>query len=192
MPLGLVSASSISNIGKNHQVVAYGYKSDPSSGNLDVYIYDNNFPDQEAILSISLSDPHVRESVSGNVVDTWRGFFVEEYDIGSPFQIPTPTPTPTPTPAPTPAPKCDPHSPTLRIGKNGGVGSTGSKVTELQRDLTELGYGELLGPPGIDGKFGPYTEGAVKQFQIDNGLKGKDGVAGPETWGAICDLLSSM
>jgi peptidoglycan hydrolase-like protein with peptidoglycan-binding domain len=72
------------------------------------------------------------------------------------------------------------------------VGSTGSKVTELQRDLTELGYGELLGPPGIDGKFGPYTEGAVKQFQIDNGLKGKDGVAGPETWGAICDLLSSM
>ena len=49
----------------------------------------------------------------------------------------------------------------------------------------------MLGPPGIDGKFGPYTEGAVKQFQIDNELKGKDGVAGPETWGAICKLLSS-
>ena len=49
----------------------------------------------------------------------------------------------------------------------------------------------MLGRPGIDGKFGPYTEGGVKQFQIDNGLKGKDGVAGPETWGAICKLLSS-
>jgi len=47
-----------------------------------------------------------------------------------------------------------------------------------------------LGPPGIDGKFGPYTEGAIKQFQIDNGLKGKEGIAGPETWTAICDLLS--
>jgi peptidoglycan hydrolase-like protein with peptidoglycan-binding domain len=47
----------------------------------------------------------------------------------------------------------------------------------------------LLRPQGIDGKFGPSTEGAVKQFQIDNKLKEKDGVAGPETWGAICKLL---
>jgi peptidoglycan hydrolase-like protein with peptidoglycan-binding domain len=61
----------------------------------------------------------------------------------------------------------------------------------LQSDLTKLGYGDLLGPPGIDGKFGPFTEKAVKQFQIDNGLKGKDGVAGPETWGAICRSLST-
>ena len=48
----------------------------------------------------------------------------------------------------------------------------------------------LLGPPGIDGKFGPYTESAVKQFQIDKGLKAKDGVAGPETWAAICSSLT--
>ena len=105
----------------------------------------------------------------------------------------TPTPSPTPTP-PTPSPlqlPCDPNSPTLRIGKDGKVGSTGPKVTELQQDLTKLGYGNLLGPPGIDGKFGPYTERAVKQFQIDNELKKKDGIAGPETWGAICKLLSS-
>ena len=85
---------------------------------------------------------------------------------------------------------CNPNSPTLRIGKDGTVGSKGPKVTELQSDLTDLGYEKFLGPPGIDGKFGPYTEGAVKQFQIDNGLKGKDGIAGPETWAAICNLLS--
>ena len=54
----------------------------------------------------------------------------------------------------------------------------------MQNHLTDLGCGNLLGPPGIDGKFSPYTEGAVKQFQIDNGLKRKDGVAGPETWAA--------
>ena len=103
----------------------------------------------------------------------------------------TPTPsTPTPsTPTPPSTSTCDPNSPTLRIGKDGSVGSRGPKVTELQRDLTTLGYGNLLGPPGIDGKFGPYTKSAVKQFQIDKGLKGKDGVAGPETWAAICAPL---
>ena len=104
-------------------------------------------------------------------------------DISGPISV-TPTPSPTPTP-------CDPNSPTLRIGKDGKVGSTGPKVTELQQDLTKLGYGNLLSSPGIDGKFGPYTERAVKQFQIDNELKKKDGIAGPETWGAICKLLSS-
>ena len=85
---------------------------------------------------------------------------------------------------------CNPNSPTLRIGKDGTVGSIGPKVKELQSHLTDLGYEKFLGPPGIDGKFGPYTEGAVKQFQIDMGLKGKDGIAGPETWATICELLS--
>ena len=85
---------------------------------------------------------------------------------------------------------CNPNSPTLRIGKDDTVGSIGPKVKELQSHLTDLGYQKFLGPPGIDGKFGPYTEGAVKQFQIDMGLKGKDGIAGPETWAKICELLS--
>ena len=73
---------------------------------------------------------------------------------------------------------------TLCIGKDGTVGSKGPKMIELQSDLTQLKGGNLLGPPDIDGKFGPYTEGAVKQFQIDNGLKGKNGIAGRETWAA--------
>ena len=48
----------------------------------------------------------------------------------------------------------------------------------------------MLGPPGIDGKFGRYTESAVLKFQKDNHLKKLDGVAGRETWTAICKLLS--
>ena len=61
---------------------------------------------------------------------------------------------------------CDPESPTLCIGKDGGIGSRGPKVTELQQDLTRLGYGNLLGTPAI----GPNTENAVKKFKQDNHL----------------------
>jgi Subtilase family/Putative peptidoglycan binding domain len=135
--------------------------------------------------------------------DVARGYFNEEFDpslnirtntsmyngeypIREPLlymgNVPTLTPTPT---------SCDPNSQTLQIGKGGTVGSKGPKVAELQSDLTQLGYGSLLGPPGIDGKFGPFTKSAVKQFQIDKDLKGKDGIAGPETWAAICSLLTS-
>ena len=111
-------------------------------------------------------------------------------DISGPISVAAPT-TPAPTtPAPTTPTTCNSKSPTLRIGKDGGIGSRGPKVTELQQDLTRLGYGNLLGTPAIDGKFGPNTENAVKKFQQDNRLK-VDGVVGPQTWGAICKLLLS-
>jgi peptidoglycan hydrolase-like protein with peptidoglycan-binding domain len=45
------------------------------------------------------------------------------------------------------------------------LGSTGTKVAELQRVLTQLGYGSLLGRSsggGIDGKFGPSTQKASR------------------------------
>ena len=48
----------------------------------------------------------------------------------------------------------------------------------------------MLGPPGIDGKFGPRTESAVKAFQRDNALQ-VDGIVGPITWGAICKKVTT-
>jgi hypothetical protein len=45
-------------------------------------------------------------------------------------------------------------------------GSTGPEVTKLQQRLTELGFD----PKGIDAKFGPDTEAAVKAFQQASGL----------------------
>jgi peptidoglycan hydrolase-like protein with peptidoglycan-binding domain len=48
-----------------------------------------------------------------------------------------------------------------------------------------------LGPPGIDGKFGPFTEGAVKKYQTDNNLL-VDGKVGPETWGSICSKINAQ
>ena len=92
---------------------------------------------------------------------------------------------PAPSPAPTPVTECDPASPLLRKG------SVSDKVTELQTHLTTLGYGQLLGAPGIDGIFGPLTEDAVRQYQTDKQLL-VDGKVGPETWGSICSSINNQ
>lgn len=56
------------------------------------------------------------------------------------------------------------------------VGASGAQVKELQQLLKSLG----LYPYACDGKFGPKTEAAVKQFQKTHGLTA-DGWAGPQT-----------
>jgi len=66
-------------------------------------------------------------------------------------------------------------------------GSTGPQVTRLQRRLVELGFD----PKGIDGKFGPDTETAVKAFQQANGLP-VDGIVDANTRAALqLDAVSS-
>jgi peptidoglycan hydrolase-like protein with peptidoglycan-binding domain len=57
-------------------------------------------------------------------------------------------------------------------------GSTGDQVKELQRYLIGLGYNNVK----ADGVFGPITEAAVKQFQLDNKLN-SDGKFGPLSLG---------
>lgn len=70
-------------------------------------------------------------------------------------------------------------------------GSKGEGVEEFQQILVNLGYdlGEY-GPnkDGIDGKFGPVTQKAVKEFQKDNGLK-VDGIIGIETATALSKYM---
>jgi hypothetical protein len=58
--------------------------------------------------------------------------------------------------------------PTLRRG------SKGDDVRRLQSLLAV----------GVDGEFGPKTEGSVKQFQVRKKLTA-DGIVGPQTWGAL-------
>lgn len=57
-------------------------------------------------------------------------------------------------------------------------GSKGEEVRKVQKLLLERGY--KLPKYGADGDFGAETEKAVKQFQLDWGLK-QDGIVGPET-----------
>ena len=65
-------------------------------------------------------------------------------------------------------------------------GSTGEWVKTLQKLLVSKGYDVK----GVDGKFGPNTLAAVKNFQKNNkDVEGKpltvDGCVGPKTWGAL-------
>jgi hypothetical protein len=70
-------------------------------------------------------------------------------------------------------------------------GSKGQGVEEFQKILVDLGYdlGDF-GPnkDGVDGKFGPKTQSAIKKFQSDNGLK-VDGIIGIETATALSQYM---
>jgi hypothetical protein len=99
---------------------------------------------------------------------------------------PSPQAAPSTQAAPLPTPLCNPNSPTLRLS------SAGAKVIELQRILTQIGYGSLLGQDGIGGKFAIATQNAVKKFQQDNRLQPIDGKVGPMTWRALCSKVAAM
>ena len=57
----------------------------------------------------------------------------------------------------------------------------------VQTGLTKLGYD----PGTIDGKDGPRTQKAVRSFQTDAEIK-VDGIAGPETKGALRQKLDDL
>ncbi|WP_219338360.1 peptidoglycan-binding protein [Luteimonas deserti] len=66
-----------------------------------------------------------------------------------------------------------------------GPGSSGDTVQALQAQLHGLGYTGRNGSPlSVDGRFGPQTEHAVREFQRDQGLL-DDGVAGRLTLEAV-------
>lgn len=59
------------------------------------------------------------------------------------------------------------------------VGSSGAGVRELQELLNQNGANIA-----VDGEYGGETEGAVRQYQQNNGLT-VDGIAGDETFGSL-------
>ena len=75
-------------------------------------------------------------------------------------------------------PACNQNAPSL----GGGVirpGARGGRVTALQIALVNVGY-----DMPVDGRYGPLTQSAVVDFQIDNGLT-VDGITGRQTRTAL-------
>jgi len=69
--------------------------------------------------------------------------------------------------------------PTPVLAQGAGMGSKPSAaVRSVQRVLRQRGYD--LGRPGVDGRFGPLTAGAVRHLQADYGLA-VDGIVGAKT-----------
>lgn len=66
-------------------------------------------------------------------------------------------------------------------------GDKGEEVRRMQQALSNLGYANVT----VDGKFGAYTENAVRQFQKNNGLK-VDGLAGSATLNKLYTLSNGQ
>jgi peptidoglycan hydrolase-like protein with peptidoglycan-binding domain len=70
-----------------------------------------------------------------------------------------------------------------QLAQGAGMGATPSPaVRRVQRVLDRRGYD--LGAPGVDGRFGPLTDAAVRRMQADKGLA-VDGVVGTRTRKAL-------
>ena len=75
--------------------------------------------------------------------------------------------------------EADQSEPVLRVG------STGLPVRRLQSRMSAVGFDT----GGVDGRFSPKTEAAVKDLQQRSSLT-VDGVVGPRTW-PIVDALEN-
>jgi len=124
-------------------------------------------------------------AVSSAVLVTWR---LMDHGGGSKGTEETTTKVTVSVPASTPAYTCHlkradgrwyaGNSPTRNATV--GYGDSGPAVAEVQCLLRRAG----VSPGGIDGMFGPLTQGAVKAFQKQARLD-VDGVVGPHTWKAL-------
>ncbi len=76
--LGLCQAESLAGLGKDHQVVCYGYEEGPERSAL--LIYDNNHPRVEQRLTFATRYSKQGDmTISHSDKSKWRAFFVEEY-----------------------------------------------------------------------------------------------------------------
>jgi peptidoglycan hydrolase-like protein with peptidoglycan-binding domain len=94
-----------------------------------------------------------------------------------PVELETPAPVVTVSPVPV-APATAPGEGTAPVGRVPSTvrkGSIGEDVMLLQRTLGGL---------EVDGKFGPKTDTAVREYQTAKGLK-RDGIVGPKTWASL-------
>jgi hypothetical protein len=83
VPLGLVKPYSFSPkvLNKNHQVLAYGYHFEEQSGDVELRVYDPNYPDDDtATLKFNINEPDQEQAVIHSCEGpSIRGIFAAEY-----------------------------------------------------------------------------------------------------------------
>ena len=82
--VGFVIAMGNGDLGKCHQVLAWGYDLDGST--LTLHIYDPNYPGRDSTISLDIGHPsHTSPlDVSGYPPETYRGFFRTHYSYHDP------------------------------------------------------------------------------------------------------------
>jgi hypothetical protein len=144
-------------------------------------------PDQrvDAVLSAKVIErnPGLYGDGSMTVAEAYKGMgqqmakyarYAQELETGVPAKAPAAPAAPTPAAPHRHAAEPAGHA-TLKEGDKG------HDVSELQKQLRELGYKGADGKPlRVDGDFGPATRAALVSFQRDHHLQ-PDGVAGPLT-----------
>jgi hypothetical protein len=86
-PLGLVEVESLDpfELGKNHQVLAYGYDHNENTGDLQVLVYDPNNPDDDGVtLSLNLAAANAPSRLVFSADRAGRGFFRTKYAVADP------------------------------------------------------------------------------------------------------------
>ena len=81
-PLGLVKVHSFNplDLGKNHQVLAYGYEQDQPAGLLKIFVYDPNYPDADELsLCVQPAGPDGPARITYAADPRARGFFRTRY-----------------------------------------------------------------------------------------------------------------
>lgn len=78
VPLGLVSALSLPELARNHQVLAYA--ADFGEQDVVVRVYDPNYPNRDDVtLQVPIEPEAPVVEHAGSARHVWRGFFVEHY-----------------------------------------------------------------------------------------------------------------
>jgi hypothetical protein len=79
--LGVIRVRSLTDVWKNHQVIAWGYSFDEATRRVELDIYDPEYPDCDNVtLGFTLGQSHSRLSAKHSKGDQFRGFFVWDYD----------------------------------------------------------------------------------------------------------------
>lgn len=111
----------------------------------------------------------------------------------APLPAPPPMPVVPPPQVPPAPPPAGPPPPVSPYPGTGAWQKNGAYITRYQNALTYLS--QSLGQPswnpqGVDGKYGPHTQSAVKAFQAAQSLP-VDGQCGPTTAAALDHLLAA-